>query len=98
MNQASDVAKTVATGLGAFDERAAKREKTWEECSADERIDRLRQELLMQREMNEYTARTASNADQLSRNHQHSHTGEVLRPANSGGNALMGEGRRDLLK
>ncbi len=70
----------------------AKREKTWDECGIEEKVERLRQQLRNHRDMSGHTYRRASEAHDLAQNHQHSPTGEVLKPARERGGAEQAGG------
>jgi Holliday junction resolvasome RuvABC DNA-binding subunit len=57
------------------------RRKPWAECSIEEKIEKLRMaERENQRSLG-YVAQTARRALNLAEEHQHSHSGEVLKPA-----------------
>lgn len=60
----------------------AAREKTWDECGIEEKVERLRISLIRARETAQYATRNAVEARDLAERHQHNPTtGEVLRSA-----------------
>jgi len=73
----------------------AMRELTWDECGIEEKVERLRREFRMARDIQEYTARTAGDAAEIARDHSHGDHGQVLTPVRRhGGHAeLAGSGR-----
>ena len=72
----------------------ASREKTWDECPIEEKLERLRRELRDQRETFQYVARTATQAQSTAERHQHNqNTGEVLTSPRQGSGGMMGDGR-----
>lgn len=73
-----EYANQAGNALGRID-------KTWDECGIEEKVERIRQQLRAHRDVTEYAARSASQALDLSRNHQHGATGEVLKPVNGHG-------------
>ena len=78
--------------LGDTIQRAS-REKTWDECGIEEKVERLHRAMRDQKHMVEVAYRTASTASDLAHGHQHNPaTGEVLKPANDrrGGAEVMG--------
>ena len=71
---------------GKLGEVAAKREKTWDECSQEEKVERLRKELRQIRDLSNHAYRHANDARNLAGSHHHSSTtGEVLQPVNRHG-------------
>ena len=83
-------------GLSSGFEEAAKRasrEKTWDECTPEERTERLRQQVRGTiRVQSDIINNLRERISTLER-HQHSHTGEVLVSVNSGRNVGMDAGR-----
>lgn len=89
LDKRADEAKPYRTASEAM----AKREKTWDECGIEEKVERIRQQLRMFRDAVQYTARTASEARDIAVNHQHNHaTGEVLQGVRRHGGAMEGSG------
>lgn len=82
----------------AHEKEWAIRRKPWAECSIEEKLEKLRMaERESQRSMG-YVARTAGEAMNLAQQHQHSHNGEVLRPARDPrGGAECASGSMDIL-
>lgn len=73
--------------------KQAQREKTWDECGIEEKVERIRQQLRMFRDAVQYTARTASEAKELAVSHQHNQaTGAVLQEVRRHGGAVEGAG------
>lgn len=70
------------------------RTRLWHECGLEEKVDRLRGELMQSREAALYAAGTANRAESLSRRHQHSVHGEVLISADERSNSGIAAGRR----
>ncbi len=58
----------------------ASRERTWDECGIEEKVERVRSQIMMYRDMLQYASRTASEAKDLAGRHEHNATGEVLQP------------------
>lgn len=84
------------SALGRIDKTAivdAKREKTWDECGIEEKVERIRRELLGVRDMGHSAYRNANEARELAARHQHSASGEVLRSAERSGGMVGAEGR-----
>ena len=88
-----DVASTKAAGpvLGPLSSPGREmREKTWDECGIEEKVERLRRVLQQQQHMVRAAWNTASAAENLARQHQHnSMTGAVLSEVNR--NNIAGE-------
>jgi hypothetical protein len=62
---------------------STKREKTWDECGIEEKVERVRRAMRDQRYMVDSTFRLVSAASETVHAHQHNNvTGEVLKPAN----------------
>jgi hypothetical protein len=81
--------------ISGANESMAKREKTWDECGIEEKVERIRHQLRQLRDMSQYVARTASEAKEIAVSHQHNHaTGEVLRPVQRHGGAEAGSDSR----
>ena len=90
-NQAGPIGET-AGRLGGFE--SAKREKTWDECGIEEKVERLRRVMRDQQHMIRAGWNTAHAANELARQHQHnSVTGEVLAAVNRGNMAGESIGR-----
>lgn len=89
----------ISTAAGC-DAATPQREKTWDECGIEEKVERLRYEALRQSEVLQYTASSSSKALELAQRHQHGERGEVLVSADDRSNRLAGaEGRgRNLLR
>lgn len=86
MNETSD--RVAGSNKAHPLEAMAKRERLWEECGIEEKVERLRMALMRARETAQYAAKNASAANELAERHQHNPaTGEVLRPAQRHGGA-----------
>jgi hypothetical protein len=70
----------------------ASREKTWDECGIEQKVERVRSQLLMYRDLLQYASRTAGEAKELAGRHEHNAVGEVLQPVqrHGGGQAEVG--------
>lgn len=79
-------------GLTTSAEIRAVRHKTWDECGIEEKVDRLRRELLAQR----YQVRAALEATEGLREHEHSATG-IMVPLHRRHGQGMVAGERDPL-
>ncbi len=70
------------------------REKTWDECGIEEKVERLRRAMRDQKHMVDASWRTASAANDLARQHQHNpSTGAVLAEVNRHGGGAEAMGR-----
>lgn len=98
---AADVYATAKEAVTARDlEAKARANLPWRDAPLEEKVERLRRELLMQRDATVFAGETAREAHELAHEHQHSHDGAVLKPARSGRNRLVGRngaGRHDPL-
>lgn len=74
--------------------KTASREKSWDECGIEEKVERLRRVMQQQQHMVRSAWNTASAAQELARQHQHNNmTGEVLSAVNRHGSAGEAMGR-----
>lgn len=97
MNETKEAENPLAT-IGS-NKAMAKRDKTWDECGIEEKVERLRMMLMRTRESAQYAAKNASAANDLAERHQHNHaTGEVLRPVQRHGGAMEGGSSYDPLR
>lgn len=62
----------------------AERAKHWDECGIEEKVERIRRELLNQRDVARHALRQANEAHSTAHEHQHGSHGEVLKPVNRG--------------
>lgn len=70
------------------------REKTWDECGIEDKVERLRRVMREQKHMLDAAWRTASAASDLARQHQHNpSTGAVLSEVNRHGGGAEAMGR-----
>ena len=58
--------------------KMASREKTWDECGIEQKVERLRTALQQTRDLAKAGAETASNAMEIASGHQHGANGEAL--------------------
>ena len=80
-NQASSLSKGMIDPI-----HRASREKTWDECGIEEKVERLRRAMRDQKHMVDAAWRTANEAHNLAHGHQHNNvTGEVLKSAGGHG-------------
>ena len=81
----------MATEQAESDYRAkASRSKTWDECSIEEKLERLRNEQRQSREALQYVAKTAVETQTVAERHQHNANGEVLVTPRSGHSGMVG--------
>lgn len=68
----------------------AAREKRWDECGLEEKVERLRRQLMQQRNVAEAAYRTADEAKRVASEHQHGQYGSVMVPVYGGANLSRG--------
>lgn len=75
--------------------KEAPREPRWHECGLEEKVERIRRELLSLREATRWHGMRIGEAHDLAHDHSHDPLGRVLRPAHGGGSnrLIAGEGR-----
>lgn len=80
-------------------ESAAKREKTWDECGIEERLERLRQQQRGTVRIQQDVIRNLRERVDMLERHQHNSLGEVLVSVHAGrhGSMDMDSGQRDPL-
>lgn len=72
--------------------KEAARERTWAECGIEQKVERLRSELMRARETARGAANIASSAERVAQCHEHNAGGRVLVSPDS--NAVMESGNR----
>ncbi len=85
--RAEQAAKRV---LDAGCETRAQREKRWDECGIEEKVERLRMVLRAVNERSSHAQRTAVEAHDIARRHEHGSQMQVVMPVDDAANRILG--------